>query len=80
MCQLISVGAKFSLLHWENTHLRLFDDRVLRMEFGPKREEVIVGWEKFHSEELHDLYPQPKECKLEEEDELGETCDMHERY
>jgi hypothetical protein len=50
------------------------------MEFGPKREEVIVGWEKFHSEELHDLYPQPKECKLEEEDELGETCDMHERY
>jgi hypothetical protein len=29
---------------------------VLRRIFGPKRDEVIVGWRKLHNEEPHDLY------------------------
>jgi hypothetical protein len=36
--------------------LRVFEDRVLRKIFGPKRDEVTGGWLKLHSEEIHDLY------------------------
>jgi hypothetical protein len=29
---------------------------MLRRTFGPKRDEVIRGWRKFHNEELNNLY------------------------
>jgi hypothetical protein len=32
---------------------------VLRKIFAPKRDEVIGGWRKLHSEELHNLYSSP---------------------
>jgi hypothetical protein len=35
----------------------LFENRVLRRIFGPKKSEVTGGWRKLHNEELHDLYP-----------------------
>jgi hypothetical protein len=35
----------------------VFDKRVLRGIFGPKRKEAAGGWRKLHSEELHNLYP-----------------------
>jgi hypothetical protein len=34
----------------------VFENRVLRRIFGPKREEVAGGWRKAHSEEFRDLY------------------------
>jgi hypothetical protein len=34
----------------------VFEDRVLRRIFGPKREEVTGEWRKLHNEELHILY------------------------
>jgi hypothetical protein len=34
----------------------VFEDRVLRKMFGPKRDEVTGDWLKLHSEEIHDLY------------------------
>jgi hypothetical protein len=34
----------------------VFENRVLRRIFGPKREEVAGGWRRLHSEELHNLY------------------------
>jgi hypothetical protein len=34
----------------------VFENRVLRTRFGPKRDEVMGGWRKLHNEELHDLY------------------------
>jgi hypothetical protein len=34
----------------------MFENRVLRRIFGPKRNEVTGGWRKLHNEELHDLY------------------------
>jgi hypothetical protein len=34
----------------------VFEKRVLRKIFGPKRDEVIGGWRKLHNEELHNLY------------------------
>jgi hypothetical protein len=36
--------------------LRVFDNRMLRRIFGPKRKEVAGGWRRLHSEELHNLY------------------------
>jgi hypothetical protein len=38
---------------------RVFENRVLRRIFGPKRDEVTGEWRKLHNEELHDLYSSP---------------------
>jgi hypothetical protein len=37
----------------------MFENRVLRRIFGPKRDEVTGGWRKLHNEELHNLYSSP---------------------
>jgi hypothetical protein len=37
----------------------VFENKVLRRIFGPKRDEVTGGWRKLHNEELHDLYYSP---------------------
>jgi hypothetical protein len=34
----------------------MFENRVLRRIFGPKRAGVTGGWRKLHNEELHNLY------------------------
>jgi hypothetical protein len=38
--------------------LKVFENRVLRRIFGPKREED-ESWRKLHNDELHDLYSSP---------------------
>jgi len=43
----------------EKRRLRVFEDRVLRRVFGPKRDEVTGEWRKLHDEELSDLYSLP---------------------
>jgi len=43
----------------EERRLRVFEDRVLRRIFGPKRDEVTGEWRKLHNEELNDLYFPP---------------------
>jgi hypothetical protein len=35
----------------------VFENRVLRRIFGPKREEVVGGWRRLHHEELHNFHP-----------------------
>ena len=37
----------------------MFENRVLRGVFGPKRDEVTGEWRKLHNEELSDRYPLP---------------------
>jgi hypothetical protein len=37
----------------------VFEKRVLRRIFGPKRDEVTGDWRKVHTEELHNLYSSP---------------------
>jgi hypothetical protein len=37
----------------------VFENRVLRRVFGPKRDKVTGGWRKLHNEELNDLYSLP---------------------
>jgi len=43
----------------EDHRLRVFENRVLRRIFGPKRDEVTREWRKLHNEELNDLYSSP---------------------
>jgi hypothetical protein len=44
--------------------LRVFENKVLRRTFVPKRHEVTGGWRKLHNEELHDLYSSPSIIKV----------------
>jgi hypothetical protein len=37
----------------------VFENRVLRRIFGPKRDEVTGEWGRLHDEELNDLYSSP---------------------
>jgi hypothetical protein len=49
----------WSLTLREKHRRRVFEKRVLRRIFGPKRDDVTGEWRKFHSEELHTLYSSP---------------------
>jgi hypothetical protein len=43
----------------EEHRLKVFENRILRRIFGPKRVEVAGEWRKLHSEDLHNLYSSP---------------------
>jgi len=49
----------WSLALREERRFRVFENRVLRRIFGPKRDEVTREWSKLHIEELNDLYSSP---------------------
>jgi hypothetical protein len=44
--------------------LRVFENRVLRRIFGPKRAGVMGGWRKLHNEELHNLCSLPSIIRI----------------
>jgi hypothetical protein len=48
----------------EEQGLRVFENRVLRRIFGPKRDEVTGEWRQLHNEELHDLYSSPSIIRI----------------
>ena len=49
----------WSLTLREERRLRVFENRVLRRVFGPKRDKVTGEWRKLHNEEFRDLYSLP---------------------
>ena len=49
----------------EERRLRLFENRLLRKVFGPKRDEVTGEWRKLHNEKLNDLYSLPNIVRVE---------------
>jgi hypothetical protein len=51
------MGAKLGL------SLRVFENRMLRKIFGPKREED-GSWRKLHNDELHSLYSSPSIVRM----------------
>jgi hypothetical protein len=42
----------------------VFENRVLRRIFGPKRDEVTGGWRKLHNKEIHSLYSSPSIIRM----------------
>jgi hypothetical protein len=53
-----------SLTLREKHRLRVFEKRVLRRMFGPKRDEVTGGWRKLHNKELLNLYSLPSIIRM----------------
>jgi hypothetical protein len=49
----------WSLTVGEEHKLGVFENKVLRRIFKPKRDGVRGGWRKLHKEELHNLYSSP---------------------
>ena len=49
----------WSLILMEEHRLKVFENRVLRRIFGPKRDEVTGAWRKIINEDLNDLYGSP---------------------
>jgi hypothetical protein len=54
----------WSLTLREEHGLGVFENRVLRRIFGPKRDEVTGEWRKLHNEELQDLYSSPSIIRI----------------
>ena len=54
----------WSLTLREERRLRLFENRVLRRIFEPKRNKVTGVWRKLHNEELNDLYSSPNTVRM----------------
>jgi hypothetical protein len=48
----------------EEHRLRVFENRVLRRIFGPKRDEMTGDWRKLHNEEHHDLHSSPNIIRM----------------
>jgi len=44
--------------------MKVFENRVLRRIFGPKRDKVREEWRKLHNEELNDLYSSPNIARV----------------
>jgi len=53
-----------SLALRKERRLRVFENRVLRKTFGPKRDEITVEWKKLHNVELNDLYCSPNSVQV----------------
>ena len=49
----------WSLTLREERKLRMFENRVLRRIFGPRKGEVTVDWRRLHNEALNDWYSSP---------------------
>jgi hypothetical protein len=43
----------------EERRLRVFENRVLRRIFGPRRDEITGEWRKLHNEEINELHSSP---------------------
>jgi len=43
----------------EERKLRVFENKVLRRIFGPRRDEIMGEWRRLHNEELNDFYSSP---------------------
>jgi hypothetical protein len=61
----------WSLTLREEYTLRVFENRMLRRIFGPKRDGVMGGWRKLHNEELHNLYSSPSIIRIIKSRRMG---------
>jgi hypothetical protein len=69
----------WSITEREEHRLGVFENRVLRRIFGPKRDEVTGEWRKLHNEELHNFYSSPNIIRQVKANEVGGACGTHRR-
>jgi hypothetical protein len=62
--------------------LRVFENRLLRRIFGPKREEVTGNWRRLNNEELLNVYASPNIIRVIKSRGMRWTghVSTHERY
>jgi hypothetical protein len=61
----------------EKHRLRVFENRVLRRIFGPKRDEVTGEWRKLHNEDVHNLYSSLDIIRQVKANEVGRPFGTH---
>ena len=80
------VCENWSLTLRDERRLRVFESRVLRRVFGPKRDEVTEERRKLHNEKLSDLYSLPNIVRVVKSrrmrwaghvSRMGEGCGVH---
>jgi hypothetical protein len=64
MARKVGMTLPLTLTVREEYRLRVFENRVLRRIFEPKRDGVTGGWRKLHNEELHNLYTSPSIIRI----------------
>jgi hypothetical protein len=69
----------WSLKLREERRLRVFEKRVVRRIFGPKKDDVKREWRKLHSGELSDLYSSPNIIRMikSKRKEMGVVCSTY---
>ena len=63
-----------SLTLREESRLRVFENRVLRRIFGPKRDEVKGEWRRLHKEDLNGLYSSPNIIRAIKSSRMRRRC------
>jgi hypothetical protein len=63
----------WSLTLREECRLRVFENRVLRRIFGPKRDVVTGEWRRLHNKELYALYSSPNIIRVIKSRKMGWT-------
>ena len=61
----------------DELRLMMFENRVLRKIFGPKRDMVTGEWRKLHNDELNDLYSSPNIFWVIKLNEMGRACSIY---
>jgi hypothetical protein len=72
----------WSLTLREERRLKVYDNRVLRRIFGPKRDKVTGDWIKLYNKDLNDLYSSPnivRVIKSERMKRVGHAARMGEK-
>jgi hypothetical protein len=66
-----------SLTLREECRLRVFENRVLRRIFGPKRDEVTGDWKRLHNEELYALCSSANIIRVTISRQMGWLCSTY---